>query len=154
MDMQRTDFDAVVIGAGISGLYAVYKLRARGMTVRGFESAAGVGGTWFHNRYPGARCDVESVDYSYSFDEELQQEWTWTERFATQAEILAYLEHVADRHDLRSAYEFLTRVTSTVYDEETARWTVTTDTGHSVTARFCIMAMRPSTAPMMPSVGE
>ncbi|WP_420750379.1 flavin-containing monooxygenase [Rhodococcus sp. O3] len=140
MDMQRTDFDAVVIGAGISGLYAVYKLRARGMTVRGFESAAGVGGTWFHNRYPGARCDVESVDYSYSFDEELQQEWTWTERFATQAEILAYLEHVADRHDLRSAYEFLTRVTSTVYDEETARWTVTTDTGHSVTARFCIMA--------------
>ncbi|MCK8669557.1 NAD(P)/FAD-dependent oxidoreductase [Rhodococcus sp. HM1] len=140
MDMQRTDFDAVVVGAGISGLYAVHKLRARGMTVRGFESAAGVGGTWFHNRYPGARCDVESVDYSYSFDEELQQEWTWTERFATQAEILAYLEHVADRYDLRSAYEFLTRVTSTVYDEETARWTVTTDTGHSVTARFCIMA--------------
>ncbi|MBH0122067.1 flavin-containing monooxygenase [Rhodococcus sp. NPDC003382] len=140
MDMQRTDFDAVVVGAGISGLYAVHKLRARGMTVRGFESAAGVGGTWFHNRYPGARCDVESVDYSYSFDEELQQEWTWTERFATQAEILAYLEHVADRYDLRSAYEFLTRVTSTVYDEETARWTVTTDTGHSVTARFCVMA--------------
>ncbi|WP_241384756.1 flavin-containing monooxygenase [Rhodococcus sp. CH91] len=135
-----SDVDAVVIGAGISGLYAVYKLRERGMTVHGFESAAGVGGTWFHNRYPGARCDVESIDYSYSFDEELQQEWTWSERFATQEEILAYLEHVADRHDLRSAFEFLTRVVSTVYDEESALWTVTTDTGRSVTARFCIMA--------------
>lgn len=135
-----SDVDAVVIGAGISGLYAVYKLRNRGMTVHGFESAAGVGGTWFHNRYPGARCDVESIDYSYSFDEELQQEWTWSERFATQEEILAYLEHVADRHNLRSAFEFLTRVVSTVYDEESARWTVTTDTGRSVTARFCVMA--------------
>src|SRR5690606_28983121 len=102
-----SDVDAVVIGAGISGLYAVYKLRKRGMTVHGFESAAGVGGTWFHNRYPGARCDVESIDYSYSFDEDLQQEWTWSERFATQEEILAYLEHVADRHNLRSAFEFL-----------------------------------------------
>ena len=135
-----SDVDAVVIGAGISGLYAVYKLRKRGMTVHGFESAAGVGGTWFHNRYPGARCDVESIDYSYSFDEDLQQEWTWSERFATQEEILAYLEHVADRHDLRNAFEFLTRVVSTVYDEESALWTVTTDTGRSVTARFCIMA--------------
>jgi cation diffusion facilitator CzcD-associated flavoprotein CzcO len=134
------EFDVVVIGAGISGLYAVHKFRQRGMTVRGFESAADVGGTWFHNRYPGARCDVESIDYSYSFDEALQQEWTWSERFATQQEILAYLEHVADRHDLRSAYEFLTRVVSTDYDEESARWTVRTDTGDSVTARFCVMA--------------
>ncbi|WP_068165997.1 flavin-containing monooxygenase [Rhodococcus phenolicus] len=140
VDTYAHDFDAVVIGAGISGLYAVYKLRQRGMTVRGFESAAGVGGTWFHNRYPGARCDVESIDYSYSFDEELQQEWTWSERFATQEEILSYLEHVADRHDLRPAYEFLTRVTSAVYDEESARWSVTTDTGRTVIARFCIMA--------------
>ncbi|MGW0044795.1 flavin-containing monooxygenase [Rhodococcus sp. NPDC003348] len=134
------DVDAIVIGAGISGLYAAYKLRERGMTVHGFESAAGVGGTWFHNRYPGARCDVESIDYSYSFDENLQQEWTWTERFATQEEILAYLEHVADRFDLRGAYDFLTRVTSTVWNEESARWTVTTDTGKTMTARYCIMA--------------
>lgn len=140
MDAQASDVDAVVIGAGISGLYAVYKLRERGMTVHGFESAAGVGGTWFHNRYPGARCDVESIDYSYSFDEDLQQEWTWSERFATQEEILAYLEHVADRHELRSAFEFLTRVVSAVYDEAAARWTITTDTGRSLTARFCIMA--------------
>ncbi|WP_280436362.1 flavin-containing monooxygenase [Nocardia carnea] len=140
MTNQDSDFDAVVVGAGISGLYAVYKFRQRGMRVHGFESAEGVGGTWYHNRYPGARCDVESIDYSYSFDEELQQEWTWTERFATQEEILRYLDHVADRHDLRSAYDFLTRVTSAVYNEEAGRWTVTTDTGKSVTARFCIMA--------------
>lgn len=140
MTSQDSDFDAVVVGAGISGLYAVYKFRRRGMRVHGFESAAGVGGTWYHNRYPGARCDVESIDYSYSFDEELQQEWTWTERFATQEEILRYLDHVADRHDLRSAYDFLTRVTSAVYDETAGRWTVTTDTGKTVTARFCILA--------------
>ncbi|MFI9531739.1 flavin-containing monooxygenase [Nocardia fusca] len=140
MTTQDSDFDAVVVGAGISGLYAVYKCRKRGMRVHGFESAEGVGGTWYHNRYPGARCDVESIDYSYSFDEELQQEWTWTERFATQEEILRYLEHVADRHDLRSAYDFLTRVTSAVYDEAAGRWTIATDTGQTVTARFCIMA--------------
>ncbi|MGI9207917.1 MAG: flavin-containing monooxygenase [Rhodococcus sp. (in: high G+C Gram-positive bacteria)] len=140
MGAQTSDVDAVVIGAGISGLYAVYKLRGRGMTVHGFEAADGVGGTWFHNRYPGARCDVESVDYSYSFDEDLQQEWTWSERFATQEEILAYLEHVAGRHDLHSAFEFLTRVVSTVYDEVSALWTITTDTGRSVTARFVVMA--------------
>ncbi|QCQ93418.1 flavin-containing monooxygenase [Rhodococcus sp. SGAir0479] len=137
---RATDVDVIVVGAGISGLYAVHALRRRGMTVHGFESAAGVGGTWFHNRYPGARCDVESVDYSYSFDEALQQEWTWTERFATQPEILSYLEHVADRFDLRSAFDFLTRVTSTVWDDESARWTVTTDTGRTMTARFCVMA--------------
>ncbi|WP_459546431.1 flavin-containing monooxygenase [Nocardia sp. X0981] len=140
MTTQDSDFDAVVVGAGISGLYAVYKFRKRGMRVHGFESAEGVGGTWYHNRYPGARCDVESIDYSYSFDEELQQEWTWTERFATQEEILRYLEHVAARHDLRSAYDFLTRVTSAVYDEPAGRWTITTDTGKTVTARYCIMA--------------
>ncbi|MET7769968.1 NAD(P)/FAD-dependent oxidoreductase [Nocardia sp. NPDC005366] len=140
MTTQDSDFDAVVVGAGISGLYAVYKLRERGMRVHGFESAEGVGGTWYHNRYPGARCDVESIDYSYSFDEELQQEWTWSERFASQEEILRYLDHVADRHDLRSAYDFLTRVSSAVYDENTARWTIATDTGRTVHARFLILA--------------
>ena len=105
--------DAVVIGAGISGLYAVYKLRERGMTVHGFESAAGVGGTWFHNRYPGARCDVESIDYSYSFDEDLQQEWQWSEKFAGQPEILRYLNHVADRFDLRDGITIRTRAIAT-----------------------------------------
>ncbi|MBQ7803099.1 MAG: NAD(P)/FAD-dependent oxidoreductase [Rhodococcus sp.] len=152
VDTQSDAFDVVVIGAGISGLYAVHKFRQRGMNVHGFESAADVGGTWFHNRYPGARCDVESIDYSYSFDEDLQQEWTWSERFATQAEILAYLEHVADRFDLRNAYDFLTRVVSTVYDEEAALWTVTTDTGKSATARFCVMATGVLSATNRPAI--
>ncbi|WP_168706690.1 flavin-containing monooxygenase [Gordonia paraffinivorans] len=140
MTTRDIDHDAVVIGAGLSGLYAVYRLRDDGLDVRGFESAEGVGGTWYHNRYPGARCDVESIDYSYSFDDDLQQEWTWSERFATQSEILAYLEHVADRFDLRKHFDFLTRVTSTVYDEDAAAWTITTDTGVTTTARFLIMA--------------
>ncbi|UVE94198.1 NAD(P)/FAD-dependent oxidoreductase [Dietzia sp. B32] len=134
------EYDAVVVGAGISGLYAVHTLRKRGMFVLGIESAAGVGGTWYHNRYPGARCDVESIDYSYSFDEDLQQEWTWSERFATQPELLAYLEHVAERHDLARSFDFLTRVIAAEYDEAAATWTVRTDTGRTVTARFCIMA--------------
>lgn len=107
--------DAVVVGAGITGLYAVYKFRTQGRSVLALESASDVGGTWYHNRYPGARCDVESIDYSYSFDAELQQEWTWTEGFATQEEILRYLRHVTDRHDLRSAYCFDTKVTSAVW---------------------------------------
>ncbi|MFD2470356.1 flavin-containing monooxygenase [Amycolatopsis silviterrae] len=145
----ENSFDAVVVGAGVAGLYAVHKLRGRGMRVRGFDSAAGVGGTWYHNRYPGARCDVESIDYSYSFDEELQQEWTWSERFAEQEEILRYLGHVADRHDLRSAYEFSTRVTSAEYD---GRWTVRTDTGRTVDARFLVLATGVLSATNMPDL--
>lgn len=152
MTTQDSDYDVVVVGAGLSGLYAVYKLRELGMRVHGFESAEGVGGTWYHNRYPGARCDVESVDYSYSFDDELQQEWTWTERFATQPEILGYLEHVADRHSLRSAYEFLTRVVSAVYDEDRRVWMVTTDTGTTVTSRFCIFATGVLSATNLPDI--
>ncbi len=139
MTNDNADYDVVVVGAGISGLYAVYRLREQGLTVHGFEAARGLGGTWYHNRYPGARCDVESIDYSYSFDEDLQQEWTWSERFATQPEILAYLEHVADRFDLRKHFTFLSRVTAARYDEASARWTVTADTG-TVTARFVVMA--------------
>ncbi len=152
MRAQDSHVDVVVVGAGIAGLYAVHRLRRRGMRVRGFESASGLGGTWFHNRYPGARCDVESIDYSYSFDEDLQQEWTWSERFATQEEILRYLEHVADRHDLRSAYEFSTRVSAAVYDEDTRQWTVETDTGASVTARFCVLATGVLSATNIPDI--
>ena len=140
MSARKREYDAVVVGAGISGLYAVYTLRRRGLSVIGLESAAGVGGTWHHNRYPGARCDVESIDYSYSFDEALEQEWTWSERFATQTELLAYLEHVAERHDLARSFEFLTRVVSAEFDENSQRWTVYTDTGQTVTARYCVMA--------------
>ena len=135
------DVDVVVVGAGFAGLYALHRLRGMGLSARAFEQAEDVGGTWYWNRYPGARCDVESIDYSFSFSEELQQEWSWTERYATQPEILRYLNHVADRFDLRPAITFGTRVVSAVYDEPSARWLVETDRGHRVTARNCIMAV-------------
>ena len=130
---QTTQVDVVVVGAGFAGLYALHKLRSQGLTVRVFEAAPDVGGTWYHNRYPGARCDVESVDYCYSFSDELQQEWTWTEKYATQAEILSYLQWVADRLDLRRGITFNTRVTSATFDEQALRWRVTTDTGEVLT---------------------
>src|SRR5215217_566086 len=142
--------DAVVVGAGFAGLYALHKLRSQGLSVRVFEAAPDVGGTWYYNRYPGARCDVESVDYCYSFSNELQQEWTWTEKYATQAEILRYMNWVADKLDLRSGITFNTRVISAVLDETTLRWTVTTDGGEVITARFCIMATGPLSAALTP----
>ncbi|MGH9136561.1 MAG: flavin-containing monooxygenase [Acidimicrobiales bacterium] len=134
------EFDAVVVGAGFAGLYQLHRLRRAGFTVRVFEAGSGIGGTWYWNRYPGARCDVESVEYSYGFDEDLQQEWEWTERYATQPEILRYLEHVADRFDLRRDITFDTRVTSVRWDDSTRRWTVRTGVGENVAARFVIMA--------------
>lgn len=137
---QAEDVDVVVVGAGVAGMYAMYRMRTDGLTVRGFEAGPDVGGTWQFNRYPGARCDVESVDYSYSFSDELQQEWDWTERYATQPEILRYLEHVAERFDLRSDFDFDTRVTAMDFGEDAARWTVRTDTGVQVTARHVVMA--------------
>ena len=133
-------FDAVVIGAGFAGLYMMYRLRNLGLSVRGFETGSGVGGTWFWNRYPGARCDVESLQYSYSFSEELQQEWNWTERYPAQAEILRYIDHVADRFDLRRDIQFNTRVARAAYDEAATVWHVETEHGESVDARICIMA--------------
>jgi len=132
--------DAVVVGAGFAGLYALFKLRRMGLSARGFEAGDGVGGVWFWNRYPGARCDVESMQYSYSFSSELEQDWTWSERFAPQAEILAYINHVADRFDLRRDIQFGTRVESAVFDEAANRWLVTTGGGERIAARFCIMA--------------
>jgi cyclohexanone monooxygenase len=134
-----TDLDVVVIGAGFAGLYAVHRLRDRlGLAVRAFEAGSDVGGTWYWNRYPGARCDIESVHYSYSFDEQLQQDWQWSERFSAQPEILRYLEHVAERFDLRRDIQFGTRVTSIVWDDAAAHWTVGTDDGASRTARFVV----------------
>src|SRR5882672_6660464 len=103
-------FDAVIVGAGFAGMYMLHRLRGMGFSVRVFEAGSGVGGTWYWNRYPGARCDVESMQYSYQFSDELQQEWEWTERYATQPEILDYANHVADRFDLRRDIEFDTRV--------------------------------------------
>ena len=135
------DVDVVVVGAGIAGLYALKRLRDGGLDVQVFEAASDVGGTWWWNRYPGARCDIESMDYSYSFSPELEQEWTWTERYATQPEILRYLNHVADRFDLRRQVRFDTRVTSATWDDDAGRWTVTTDQGDTVSAQFCVMAV-------------
>ncbi|MDV5143054.1 NAD(P)/FAD-dependent oxidoreductase [Streptomyces sp. SBC-4] len=149
--------DIVVVGAGVTGLYAVHKLRGLGYRVRGFERGDDVGGVWYWNRYPGARCDVESVDYSYSFDEELQQEWDWSEKYATQPEIMRYLRHVADRFDLRRSYTFATSVTSAELDEGTLRWTVRTDGGEVISARFCVYAvgcLSSTHVPDLPGIGE
>ncbi|OBG15682.1 cyclohexanone monooxygenase [Mycolicibacterium celeriflavum] len=142
--------DAVVVGAGFAGLYALHKLRSQGLSVRVFEAAPEIGGTWYYNRYPGARCDVESVDYCYSFSSELEQEWDWSEKYATQAEILRYLNWVADKLDLRDGITLNTRVVSAVLDDDTLRWTVSTDGGEVVTARFCIMATGPLSAALTP----
>jgi len=131
----------VIVGAGFSGLYATHRLRnLLGLSVQGFDAASGPGGVWFWNRYPGARCDFESIHYSYTFDEALQREWRWSERYAGQAEIMAYLEHVADRFDVRRSYRFDTRVTSAVWDGEAACWVVATDDGAVTRARFFINA--------------
>jgi cation diffusion facilitator CzcD-associated flavoprotein CzcO len=143
--------DAVVVGAGFAGLYALHKLRSQGLSVRVFEAAPDVGGTWYFNRYPGARCDVESVDYCYSFSDELQQEWSWTEKYATQAEIRLYINWVADKLGLRKDILFNTKVTSAVLDEVTLRWKVTTDAGEVVTARFCLMATGALSAAITPN---
>jgi cation diffusion facilitator CzcD-associated flavoprotein CzcO len=135
-----SDFDAIVVGAGFAGLAMLHKLRKLGLGARVFEAGSGVGGTWFWNRYPGARCDVESMEYSYQFSDELQQEWTWSERYSPQSEILAYLDHVADRFDLRRDIQLETRVEKAEYDEQSRRWTVATDDGRTWSARFVIMA--------------
>lgn len=142
--------DVVVVGAGFGGLYALHKFRSQGLSVRVFEAAPEVGGTWYFNRYPGARCDVESVDYCYSFSDELQQEWTWTEKYATQGEILRYINWVADKLDLRRDITFETRVIAAVLDEQRLRWSITTDTGETVDARFVVMATGPLSAAMTP----
>src|SRR5436305_3793517 len=123
------ELDAVVVGAGFAGLYALHRLRGLGLRVRVFEQGDGVGGTWYWNRYPGARCDIESLDYSYSFSEELEQEWEWSERYPTGPEILGYLNHVADRFDLRREIQLSTRVERAEYDETAERWLLTTADG-------------------------
>jgi cation diffusion facilitator CzcD-associated flavoprotein CzcO len=145
--------DAVIVGAGLSGLYQLYRLRESGLSARVIEAGSGVGGTWYWNRYPGARCDVESMAYSYSFSPELEQEWTWTEKYPTQPEILRYIEHVADRFDLRRDVTFETRVTDAVYSDVTSRWTVTTNTGEVIDTQYLIMAtgcLSTSKAPEIP----
>ena len=142
--------DAVVVGAGFAGLAMLNKLRKQGLSVRVIEAGSGVGGTWYWNRYPGARVDIESIEYSYQFSEELQQEWEWTERYSPQGEVLKYLNHVADRFDLRRDIQFNTRVTSATFDEAAHRWTVTTDKGENISAAWCIMATGCLSQPNMP----
>ncbi|HVB64562.1 MAG TPA: NAD(P)-binding protein, partial [Nitrolancea sp.] len=119
------DVDAVIVGAGLSGLYLLHRLRELGFSARVYETGNDVGGTWYWNRYPGARCDVESMEYSYSFSDELQQEWHWSERYAGQAEILRYINHVADRFDLRRDIRLDTRVVSAHFDDADNRWLIT-----------------------------
>ena len=144
--------DAVVVGAGFAGLCMLHRLRGLGLSARVFEAGDDVGGTWYWNRYPGARCDVESMQYSFSFSEALQQEWRWTERFAGQPEILAYASHVADRFGLRSSIQFGTRVTSAAFDEAAGLWRIGTDRGDRVSAAFCIMATGCLSAGRVPDI--
>jgi cyclohexanone monooxygenase len=132
--------EAAIVGAGFAGLYMLHRLRGLGLPARVYEAGEGIGGTWYWNRYPGARCDVESLDYSYSFSGELEQEWRWTERYASQPEILRYIDHVADRFDLRRDIQLAARVTEAAFDEASGRWELATAGGDRVSARYCIMA--------------
>jgi len=144
-------FDAVIVGAGFAGMYMLHRLRGLSFSARVFEAGSGVGGTWYWNRYPGARCDVESMQYSFSFSEELDQEWNWSEKYAPQAEILSYANHVADRFDLRRDIVFDTRVTAATFDEDAGCWLIETNRGDRVLARFCIMAVGCLSAPNRPN---
>ena len=145
-------YDVIIVGAGISGMYMLYRMRELGLSARVIEAGGDVGGTWYWNRYPGARCDTDTMEYSYSFDEDLQQEWEWPERYPTQPEILEYLNHVADRFDLRPDITFNTRVEAAIFDEATNRWHVHTDDGAELSAQYLIMATGCISEPNMPSI--
>jgi cation diffusion facilitator CzcD-associated flavoprotein CzcO len=150
----RTDkgHDVIIIGAGIAGMYQLHRLRELGLSVRVFETGSGIGGTWYWNRYPGARFDSESYTYGYSFSDELLQEWNWSEHFAPQAETLRYLNHVADRFDLRRDIQFNTRVVAAHFDELAQRWEVTLEDGSRAVARFLITALGPLSAATLPRI--
>ncbi|MGB3501555.1 MAG: NAD(P)/FAD-dependent oxidoreductase [Mesorhizobium sp.] len=149
---RTTRRDVVVIGAGFGGMYAVYRFRELGYDVTGIDLAGDVGGVWYWNRYPGARCDLMSVDYSYGFSPEIQQEWTWSEQFAGQEEILRYANFVADRLDLRRSFQFETRVNSAIWDEQAKLWRVTTDKGETIETPVCIMSTGPLSVPKDPDI--
>src|SRR3954468_8191665 len=133
-------YDVVVVGAGFAGMYMLHKLRGLGLSGRVYEQGGDVGGTWYWNRYPGARCDVESMQYSYSFSDELQQEWDWSERYAPQPEILKYANHVADRFKLRSDIQLNTRVDRAMFDESANCWDVAMADGNHVSAKYVVLA--------------
>jgi cyclohexanone monooxygenase len=149
---REESFDVVVVGAGFAGLYMLHRLRGLGFSAHVFEQGSGVGGTWYWNRYPGARCDVESMQYSYSFSEELQQEWDWSERYASQPEILAYANHVADRFHLRDGISLNTRVERADLDEVTGTWRVATSGGRVVRAKFVVLAIGCLSNARMPDI--
>jgi cyclohexanone monooxygenase len=142
--------DVAIVGGGLAGLYAIHRLRGLGLKVRAYEAGSGVGGTWFWNRYPGARCDVESLEYSYSFSDELQQEWKWPERYGTQPEILKYINHVADRFDLRRDVQLDTRIKTALFDDKTNEWTLKTEAGEEIHARYVVMAAGNLSTPRVP----
>ena len=148
----RREVDAVVVGAGLSGLYMLHKLRGLGLSVQVYEKEEGIGGTWFSNRYPGARVDVKSLDYAYSFDPVLEQEWEWTEKYPSQEELLRYIGHVADRFGLRRDVRLRTRVTEAAFDEGAGRWFVGTDRGDRVSAQYLIMASGCLSASRIPEI--
>ena len=149
--MSNNSYDAIVIGAGFTGMYQLYKLREMGLRVKGYDIAGDVGGTWYWNRYPGCRVDTESYVYCYTFSDAILKEWTWSEQFAGQPEVLRYLNFAADKMDIRRSYQFNTRVTKAAYDEGSNRWTVQLDDGSSATTKYLISATGPLSAPQMPA---
>ncbi|MBR0758272.1 NAD(P)/FAD-dependent oxidoreductase [Bradyrhizobium jicamae] len=148
----RLDYDVIIIGAGLSGMYQLYRLRELGLKVRVFETGTGVGGTWYWNRYPGARFDSESYSYGYSFSKELLQEWEWSEHFAGQPETLRYCNFVADKFDLRRDIQFESRVASAIYQDATRSWAITLDNGTRHSCRFLVTAIGPLSTPTLPRV--
>lgn len=145
-------FDIVIVGAGFAGMYALYRFRQKGWSVRVLEAGDDVGGTWYWNRYPGARCDVPTIEYSYSFSKELEQEWDWAEVMSAQPEILDYANHVAERFDLRRDIQFNTRVASATWDEDAAEWTIRTDREETFASRYCVMATGCLSVPLFPDI--
>jgi len=146
------DYDTIIIGAGMSGLYQLYRLRELGLRVRVLEAGTNVGGTWYWNRYPGARFDSESYSYGYSFSKELLQEWDWSEHFAGQPETLRYLNHVTDKFDLRRDIQFESRIAAAVYQDDSRSWEITLASGTHHSCRFLITAIGPLSTPTLPRI--
>ncbi len=151
-DSTDLDFDAIIVGAGLSGMYQLYRLRELGLRARVFEAGSDVGGTWYWNRYPGARFNSESYSYGFSFSKELLQEWEWSEHFAGQPETLRYCNYVADKFDLRRDIQFSSRVASAIWQEETRSWRITLKDGSAFTCRFLVTAIGPLSTPTLPRI--
>ena len=150
--MTQEGLDLIIVGAGFAGIYTAIHAEKEGLDFVGIDAAADFGGTWYWNRYPGARCDVESIDYAFSFDPELEREWRWSERYATQPEILRYLQYAASRYDLARHFEFNTRVSGAEWDAGKSVWRVVTQGGRTYVARWLIMATGPLSVPVEPNI--